>query len=248
MKIVIDAGHGGRDSGAVGIGGRREKDDNLKTALAVGEMLADNGHEVIYTRKTDVFVEISERVRIANNSRCDLFVSCHRNAAAADAHGMECLVSTKASAKSKQTAQGILANILQVGGKNRGVKEQASRVYVLDNTKMPATTIELGFVTNEQDNALFDVKFAQYVQAIASGIVGEMVVGDVPPIVKSDWGVVASSTNFRRTPKKSDNIIKNLKKGTEVTLDRYVKGEDWARVYVDGTLGYVWLDYVGKVR
>jgi N-acetylmuramoyl-L-alanine amidase len=79
-KVVIDAGHGGHDPGAVGKKSK-EKDITLSIALKLGKLI--NQHypnvEVIYTRKTDVFVELHKRARIANESKADLFISIHCN-------------------------------------------------------------------------------------------------------------------------------------------------------------------------
>ena len=77
-KIVLDAGHGGEDPGAVWQG-RNEKDDTLKLTLAVGEILENNGFDVVYTRTTDVYQTPFEKAQIANRSGADFFVSIHRN-------------------------------------------------------------------------------------------------------------------------------------------------------------------------
>jgi N-acetylmuramoyl-L-alanine amidase len=79
--VVIDAGHGGKDSGAVGKNGK-EKDIALSIALKVGTYIEENipDVKVIYTRKTDVFVELKRRAEIANNAEADLFLSIHVNA------------------------------------------------------------------------------------------------------------------------------------------------------------------------
>ena len=78
-RIVIDAGHGGKDPGAVGPGGTREKDVTLSIAKRLGAMLQRQGIEVVYTRTADTFIT-NERTRIARESKADLFVSLHCNA------------------------------------------------------------------------------------------------------------------------------------------------------------------------
>ena len=84
FTVVIDAGHGGKDPGAVSANGRvYEKNVTLKVALLVGESIARNHPEVkvLYTRKTDVFVGLNDRARMANKADADLFISIHVNAA-----------------------------------------------------------------------------------------------------------------------------------------------------------------------
>lgn len=78
--LVIDAGHGGKDAGAVGANSK-EKDINLRVALAFGQMIERNCRDikVIYTRKTDVFLELWQRAEIANKNKADLFISVHTN-------------------------------------------------------------------------------------------------------------------------------------------------------------------------
>lgn len=80
--VVLDAGHGGKDPGAIGSKKQnREKDINLYIALEVGKLLASNKDiEIIYTRDTDKFVELGQRARIANKAKANLFISIHTNA------------------------------------------------------------------------------------------------------------------------------------------------------------------------
>jgi len=80
-RVVIDAGHGGEDPGAIGPNGLKEKDVTLKIALKLGELLRSRlGLEVIYTRSSDVFVPLVKRPAIANSMKADLFISIHLNA------------------------------------------------------------------------------------------------------------------------------------------------------------------------
>ena len=90
FTVVLDAGHGGKDPGKVGKHNMKEKDIALKIVLQVGELLEKTaGVNVIYTRKTDVFVELKQRGRIANKADADLFVSVHCNAHNSQAKGTE---------------------------------------------------------------------------------------------------------------------------------------------------------------
>lgn len=92
FTLVIDAGHGGHDAGAIGAYSK-EKDINLKVALAFGRLVENNCPDVkvVYTRKTDVFIPLQRRADIANNNKADLFVSVHTNAlpAGRQAYGSE---------------------------------------------------------------------------------------------------------------------------------------------------------------
>lgn len=80
FTVVIDPGHGGRDPGATGQSAK-EKTINLAVALSLGEMIANNHEDtrIVYTRKTDQFVELDERANIANRNKADLFISIHTN-------------------------------------------------------------------------------------------------------------------------------------------------------------------------
>ncbi|MDT0690195.1 N-acetylmuramoyl-L-alanine amidase [Salegentibacter sp. F188] len=89
--VVLDAGHGGKDPGNMG-NGYKEKDIALSIILKVGKQLESEGVEVIYTRKTDIFIPLKERTQIANEAKADLFVSVHCNAHSSQASGTETFV------------------------------------------------------------------------------------------------------------------------------------------------------------
>jgi N-acetylmuramoyl-L-alanine amidase len=90
-RIVIDAGHGGHDSGTLGVGGIEEKDVVLDVALRLGKLLHDRlGAEIVYTRADDTFIPLETRTAIANKAQADLFISVHANSSQdADARGVE---------------------------------------------------------------------------------------------------------------------------------------------------------------
>ena len=168
-KIVLDAGHGGEDPGAVWQG-RNEKDDTLKLTQAVGEILENNGFDVVYTRTTDVYQTPFEKAQIANRSGADFFVSIHRNSSPRPNQysGVESLIYDKSGIK-LQMAENIDNALEAVGFKNLGVKERPGLV-VLRRTRMPAVLVEAGFIDNEKDNQMFDKNLPQIAAAIADGI------------------------------------------------------------------------------
>ena len=104
FKVVIDAGHGGQDPGCIGLT-LQEKNVNLDMALRVGKLISDNcpDVQVIYTRKTDVFIELYRRAQIANNNHADLFISFHCNASENHAgNGVETFVMGLAKSEANQ--------------------------------------------------------------------------------------------------------------------------------------------------
>ena len=168
-KVVLDAGHGGSDPGAV-YEGRQEKDDNLALTLAVGEILENNGVDVEYTRTTDVYHTPFEKAQMGNRTDADYFISFHRNALPTPntGTGVETLVYNDEGIKADM-ARAINANLAELGFANRGVIERPNLV-VLRRTRMPALLVEAGFIDNEADNAKFDSQFNEIARAIADGI------------------------------------------------------------------------------
>ncbi len=168
-KIILDAGHGGADPGAV-YNGRLEKDDNLRLALAVGELLEQNGAEVFQTRTEDVYDSPFEKAQIANREGGDFFVSFHRNSSPEPNQysGVEMLVYDKAG-RSAGLAAAINAELAGVGFQDLGVEERPN-LAVLRRTKMPAVLVETGFLNTDADNRRFDAQFDEIARAIANGI------------------------------------------------------------------------------
>ena len=203
--IVIDAGHGGYDAGAVN-GSRYEKNDNLRMALAVGKRLENCGIRVIYTRTDDTFIPLLERSRISNNNNVDLFASFHRNSATnPSANGVETIVYTNASAKSRQAATNLQNALTQVGVQSdRGVK--TGNLSVLRETNAPALLLELGFISNDRDNQLFDSRFDAYADTIAASLAQSVGVNcnpsggtTTPPTTTPSTGGDATIRNIQTT-------------------------------------------------
>ena len=168
-KIVVDAGHGGSNPGAV-YQGRRESDDALRLATAVGKILEANGYDVTYTRTSDVTQSVGQKAAIANEEGADLFVSIHRNAGEYPGQysGVQTLIYDDSGIK-KQMAENIDANLEALGFRNAGVSIRPNLV-VLNSTQMPALLVEAGFIDSDTDNRLFDSRFQAMAQAIADGI------------------------------------------------------------------------------
>lgn len=170
VLVTIDPGHGGRDPGAIGVGGLQEKDVILPISREVAQILEKHGVTVMLTRRDDRFISLSGRAEMANRAGSDIFVSIHANSAGrsrTQVNGAE----TFYYATGRRLAQNIQNRMIRdTGMKNRGVKQ--ARFYVLRNTAMPAALVEVGFVTGRSDAAkLSSPNFrSQMAQAIANGI------------------------------------------------------------------------------
>ena len=168
-RIIMDAGHGGRDSGAV-FGDRVEKDDNLEMTLAVGKLLEEMGYDVVYTRQEDIYQSPIQKARTANELGGDLFVSIHRNSSATpnQYQGVETLIYSEGGFP-QEVAENINEELEKVGYINLGIEERP-RLVVLNSTQMPAVLVEVGFINSETDNLLFVESFEETAGAIATGI------------------------------------------------------------------------------
>lgn len=149
--IVIDAGHGGKDPGAV-TDDLYEKEVALKVSLLLQEKLEEEGALVIMTRDDDTYLTLDERVEVANRTNADIFISVHANAATnPSANGVETFWNhTLESEASEHLAKNLQDQLLShMDISDRGVKHANFRV--IRNTKMPSALVELGFMTNEKD-------------------------------------------------------------------------------------------------
>ena len=168
-KVFLDAGHGGKDPGALG-NGLREKDINLSVALKIGNILKNHGVNVGYSRTTDVFVELQDRATMANNFGADVFVSIHCNAFHdSSAQGVE-TYSYPGSMSGRNLAKAIQDSIIASGvyTVNRGIK--TANFAVLRLTNMPAALVELAFITNPQDADILRNRQDDLALAVARGI------------------------------------------------------------------------------
>lgn len=179
IVVCIDAGHGGTDSGAIN-NNRYEKDDTLKIAKLIEEYLNNEGIKTVMTRTNDTYVSLRERCKIANKKRADLFISIHRNSAE-QGNGVEIWTNSKKKQEDIELSNAILENLQSIGIQtNRGIKSgstagENTNYYVLNNTNMTSCLIELGFITDNVDNNLFDENIEDYAKAIAEGIIEQII-------------------------------------------------------------------------
>lgn len=213
--VVIDAGHGGHDPGALG-SISQEKNINLSIALEFGRMIEKNDPsvKVIYTRKTDKYLTLQERADVANNAHADLFVCVHTNAnnnpeatgaetytlgltksksnldvamrensvilleddykvkyegfnpKSVDSYIMFECIQDKYIDKSVQIASDIQKSFVAVGRKDRGVRQAG--FWVLHKTAMPSILVEVGYITNPEEERFLNSSSGQ--QKIADAI------------------------------------------------------------------------------
>lgn len=177
LTIVLDPGHGGKDSGAVAEDKTTEKSLTLRLAPRVESMLRAKGYNVIMTRTTDEFIALSERADIANRNNADLFVSMHFNSAgSSSAYGIEVLYASENDVELKKDcgdqtklAREILNALLkETGANSRGIKNRPE-LAVLRRTNMTACLIEGGFMSNPSE--LEQIKSDSYLDKLANGIV-----------------------------------------------------------------------------
>lgn len=168
MRVVLDAGHGGRDPGAVGRGGLQEKQVNLAVALALEKKLTRRGWTVVLTRASDVTLLLAARVAAVQAARPDLLLSLHVNSSAAEAPAY---VSGHVLARGglEERVAGALVQAVAdaTGWPNGGVF--VNNFYLLRESKVPAVLLETGFISNPAQEKWLAVSANREVLAEAIG-------------------------------------------------------------------------------
>lgn len=155
LKITIDAGHGGREYGATGCLGHKEKDINLKIAQKLKTLLQARGANVIMTRMDDRDVSLNDRIKTANDNNSEIFISIHANALPdslldKNIRGTEVYYFYP---QAKKLAKSILNSIVKgTGTKDNGVKGES--FAVVRNTNAVSILVEIGYIIDPEDNAL----------------------------------------------------------------------------------------------
>jgi N-acetylmuramoyl-L-alanine amidase len=163
--IVIDPGHGGKDSGTIGFIGTLEKDLTINTANLLAKKLKAAGSKVIFTRKNDFFVSLQNRVSISNFYHADAFISIHYDSIKdSSITGMTSYYYTSSQ---KELATELHASIIEATNmKDRGVRR--NDYFVLRENNQPATLLELGYLSNSTEEQL--VLTPKYQETITTAI------------------------------------------------------------------------------
>ncbi|WP_248479852.1 N-acetylmuramoyl-L-alanine amidase [Tepidibacter aestuarii] len=173
--IAIDAGHGGKDPGAISpIDKTKEKDLTLAISKILNEKLIQNGYDTIMTRTDDTYPALKERTEMANNKDADLFISIHINAVdKTDIHGLQTLYYPNdgeyANGRDNETLAKTIHEELknQTGAADRKTVKRPNLV-VIKYTEMPAVLIECGFLTNPNELNLLNSE--EYQEKLVEGI------------------------------------------------------------------------------
>ena len=246
-KVFVDAGHGGKDSGASGFG-KNEATINLEIAKKVEQKLKAKNIQVKMSReRDDVFVPLGERAQLANNYGADVFVSIHQNSAQPSASGIETYYHDKKEMY-KPLASDIQTDIIkQTGAKNRGVK--SSNLAVLRESNMPSALVENGFVTNRNEyNKLIN---QEYQDKLATGIVNGVekylkdnvhINGEVVNTIATGVVYDTEDLNVRSGYGTSYPIIGKLMRGEKVEIIE--SQNNWHKIKFNGAYGYVSGKYI----
>lgn len=231
--IMIDPGHGGSDPGheAVQKGQLPEKELNLIIAQKFGKYLSDKleNVKVLYTRTTDTYLTLDQRVALANSKHADIFISVHCNGSDDHkVHGTETHVHSMKSGEAVQLAKEIEKDLrTKAGRKSRGVKDtddRAHSLHVLKFTKMTSVLVECGFLTNTDEAAYLNTEKGQ--DLIASALYR-----GVKNYVNDDKATDAPAEKTSKTPAKEEKPTKNdetQKTGTEAAWTiQLMSSKEW---------------------
>ncbi|MNB90030.1 N-acetylmuramoyl-L-alanine amidase LytC precursor [compost metagenome] len=172
--VVLDAGHGGKQPGAVSPNGKLEKDVNFAVANKVGALLAQDGKvDVVYTRTTDLTLGLADRVKIAEAARASLFISFHGNSLDVTYPNREKINGSEtyySRTESLPLAQILHKHLVAgTGFKDNGVRSKS--LHVTRETTMPAVLLEIGYLTNPGNEA------AMYTETLQNNLAKELVAG-----------------------------------------------------------------------
>ncbi len=176
--VIIDAGHGGEDSGAISVKGDYEKDINLNISITLEKLLKLNGFKTRMIRTEDKSVhttdpinstirerkvsDIHNRVDIANSDKNNILISIHQNHFTESKYNGTQIFYSKNHYESKNLAETIRLSVTSlVQQDNKRENKEAEGIYLLDHAEVPAIIIECGFLSNPQESELLNQKSYQ---------------------------------------------------------------------------------------
>ena len=232
-RWIIDAGHGGKDNGAIGPGGRREKNISLDAALEAKRVLELNGEEVFLIRSNDIYMELKERVTYANGWGGDYYISFHMNFSDSDSiEGTEVFIK-KDNSKSKEFGEYLLDKMVKgFKSENRGLSE--IDYGVLNSINIPGAVCLGDYISNRQVERNFNAEY--FGRVVANACV--QLVGKIP----------------KEEGKKNKGIKKEVTKdyGWRVCVGVYEDFEEAKRVVQDiqarGVSNVYIIHYIGKSK
>lgn len=217
-KVFLDPGHGGNDSGAIGVNNLYEKDIVLQVAKKVEELLKKQGLEVKLSRDVDKTLSLKDRTDMANSWKADCYVSIHCNAFNGNAKGLE---TYSLNENTSNLASNIHSELLNTKAYtvNRGTK--TANFYVLRYSSMRACLVEMAFIDNVEDVKILTQRQDDLATGIAKGICKYLNVEYKPqstqppvnpPVVdsKTFYRVVCGSYNNKVYAEEKLEELKNL--------------------------------------
>ena len=268
FKVVIDAGHGGEDNGALAADGTKEKDINLTVAKKIQTLAAAYGIEVIMTRTADVYMTPKQKADFANSQHAGAFISIHANAATKEQparSGVEVIVAknndNRQLDKSKILGSALLQQLAGNFTAPQTLLQRPVGIWVLQATNVPAALIECGYLTDKKDLGILkdDAQVETLARKILEGIAAyanneEQHIS--PADVQMQTSAAVADTNKPKVEKVTIvNVPANVvyivdgKKSTKETVDKLteiksvnvLKGATWenSKYYVKGKSGAV---------
>lgn len=187
--VIVDAGHGGEDGGAVSKNGISEANINLKIALKLQKLLEQTGINVILTRSTDEAIydtdksgsirekkvsDIKNRVKIGNESSGDLMVSIHLNKIPQEKYDGWQTFYKKGDENGKKLAELIQSNLNEsILKNNKREAKTINKIFLVDHVTIPITIVECGFLSNSNELKLLQTD--EYQEKLAWGIYGGII-------------------------------------------------------------------------
>ncbi|MCL2455992.1 MAG: N-acetylmuramoyl-L-alanine amidase [Defluviitaleaceae bacterium] len=227
-RIAVYAGHGGSDSGAIGINGVREKNLNLQLSNAVSTILRGWGYTVFNNRTTDVDRSITRDAAFANENRVDAVVEIHFNSnSGTPGTGSEAFISVRDSergGRARTLASAILNRLASLGFRNRGVFTSVNTngvdtLGILRLTNMPAVLLETAFINNPDDMARFNLSNAATAIAEAIRQIFPMSGGNFPSYPGSPIRIGERSENVRQVQRCLNRVAANNPSVARLTED-----------------------------